>query len=455
MVRAGWIVALAGMTFLPVALTTWRADGSLARNLSVMLGVLGLSALVVVVLAPSRIRTLTQAFGVDQVMSLHRWLGILAIGTVMMHAVAAIAKSPGKLADPLVATSTAQVGWGSLLTLLLVGYTASRGRRPGARYELWARLHVALAAGGLVLGGLHVLWLGHLVDDPVMRVVLSLLALALLGVLSHRWVWRPLFSRQGAYVVYGCRREGPTVATLVLAPVHLRRGGMRFSPGQFVWLRLRRGVVGTEEHPFTIASSAQVTGRLELTIRADGDFTRAVGALPVGSKVWLDGPHGAFTAEDLSTDGLVLLAGGVGITPMMSMLRTLADRGDTRLHRIVVAQRGDEPLFENELAVLGRRLRLAVTPTNGRRIDAALLAGVLPDPAERQRLDYFVCGSPSVLAGSLAALEQLGVPATRVHTEQFGWTGPMPAPATAPGGRLSVAALTADHRRGPGRRIDV
>src|SRR4051812_41070893 len=99
-----------------------------------------------------------------------------------------------------------------------------------------------------------------------MRVCLSVLALALLGVLSHRWVWRPLLSRQGAYVVYGVRREGPTVATLVLAPVHLRRGGLRFAPGQFVWLRLRRGVVGAEEHPFTIASSAQVTGRLELTI---------------------------------------------------------------------------------------------------------------------------------------------------------------------------------------------
>ena len=104
----------------------------------------------------------------------------------------------------------------------------------------------------------------------------------LLAVLSHRWVWRPLFSRQGAYVVYGVRREGPSVSTLVLAPVHLRRGGMRFDPGQFVWLRLRRAVVGTEEHPFTIASSANVTGRLELTVRDQGDFSHRVAALQPG-----------------------------------------------------------------------------------------------------------------------------------------------------------------------------
>src|SRR5207244_589503 len=105
-----------------------------------------------------------------------------------------------------------------------------------------------------------------------------------------------------------------------------------------VWLRLRRGVVGTEEHPFTIASSANVTGRLELTVRDSGDFSAVLACLHTGSKVWLDGPHGSFTADVAPDgDGLVLLAGGVGITPMMSMLRTLAERSDTRTHRLVVA----------------------------------------------------------------------------------------------------------------------
>ena len=68
--------------------------------------------------------------------------------------------------------------------------------------------------------------------------------------------------------------------------------------------------------------------------------------------------------------------------------------------------------------------------TDGRRIDADLLAEVLPaEPAARQVLDYFVCGSPSVLAGSLAALDQIGIPAPRIHTEQFGWSGAIPLQA--------------------------
>jgi ferredoxin-NADP reductase len=126
------------------------------------------------------------------------------------------------------------------------------------------------------------------------------------------------------------------------------------------------------------------------------------------------------------------------------MLRTLADRGDEREHRLVVAERGDEPLFADELAALGRRLHLQVTRTGGRRIDAALLAEALPGAEARDRLDYFVCGSPSLMAGSLAALEQLGVPATRVHTEQFGWSGALPVadriPAITAGDTAAAAS---------------
>ena len=450
--RALWTAVLAALVVVPVVLMASRSGGtSVAGMLSVGLGLLALSLLVVVVVVPSRVRSMTRAFGVEKVIGLHRWLGILAIALVGLHLTVAIVNHPALL-NPFTATTPAKAGWSSVVALLLVGFVAARGRRPGARYEIWARMHVLLAGAALVLAALHVWWLQNLVADPVMRLALSALVLVLIGVLAHRWVWRPLFSRQGAYVVYGVRRESETVSTLVLAPVHLRRGGLRFAPGQFVWLRLKRGVVGTEEHPFTIASSATVTGRLELTVRDQGDFSGLLSTLRTGSKVWLDGPHGSFTAESATDSaGLVLLAGGVGITPMMSMLRTLADRGDPRTHRLVVAERGTEPLFADELTALARRLDLRVTRTEGRRIDAQLLAEVVP-VGELRVLDYFVCGSPSVLAGSLAALEQLGVPPARIHTEQFGWSGAIPVTGTADG--PTAGATLPEPRRGSrhGRR---
>lgn len=138
------------------------------------------------------------------------------------------------------------------------------------------------------------------------------------------------------------------------------------------------------------------------------------------------------------------------------MLRTLAERSDRRTHRLVVAERGAEPLFADELTALSRRLDLRVTRTEGRRIDAALLAEVVPDPAERQRLEYFVCGSPSIMTGSLAALEQLGVPPVRVHTEQFGWSGavPVPAPRDGTGPPATETGPTPRSRTAGRRRAD-
>ncbi|MEJ2869375.1 ferredoxin reductase family protein [Actinomycetospora sp. OC33-EN08] len=420
--RTVWTAVAALVVLGPVALYAWRAEGRPLSTVLVVAGLLGLVTMALTIVAPARLRSLTRTFGIDRIIRAHRLLGVVAIVAVLVHLATVVVRSP-RLLNPFAASTAVQWGWLATVCMVGVGLVAWRGRRSGRRYEVWARMHVLLAAAAIVLAAMHVFFLGDLLSDPVLRVVLSALALGFLALMFLRWVWRPLFSRHGAYVVYGVRPEGPSTATLVLAPVHLQRG-MRFHAGQFVWLRLRRSVLGTEEHPFTIASSAEVTGRLELTIRGSGDFSTTLASLPPGSKVWLDGPHGSFTAAPEAA-GLVLVAGGVGITPMMSMLRTLADQADPRPVHMIVAQRPDEPLFEPELASLARRLDLHVTRTAGRRVDAALLDDAVPGRG-RRHLDWFVCGSPSLLAGSLAAIEQLGVPAEAVHSEQFGWSGPIP-----------------------------
>ena len=102
--------------------------------------------------------------------------------------------------------------------------------------------------------------------------------------------------------------------------------GFRFAPGQFGWLTLWGSPFKITGHPFSFSSSAEVTdGRVEMSIRNLGDFTSAIHKVPVGQRVYLDGPYGAFTIGN-PADMHVLIAGGVGVTPMMSMIRTLADR---------------------------------------------------------------------------------------------------------------------------------
>ncbi|MFN2496145.1 MAG: FAD-binding oxidoreductase, partial [Pseudonocardiaceae bacterium] len=229
------------------------------------------------------------------------------------------------------------------------------------------------------------------------------------------------------------RPETDTVSTLVLQPHRNRHGqgfrSLEFAAGQFAWLRLEPSITA-QEHPFTIASSAHLGVWTEFTVRHTGDFTNQLGRLRPGSRVWVDGPHGAFTVDLQRTTGLVLIAGGVGITPMMSMLRTLAHRRDRRPHRLVVAARTvDDLLFRAELGRLQERLDLTIVellrrpPRDWRGasgdVDELLLAELLPGPFRRNQLDYFICGPPAMVTDVLMALDALDVPHPRIHTEQF------------------------------------
>jgi ferredoxin-NADP reductase len=153
-----------------------------------------------------------------------------------------------------------------------------------------------------------------------------------------------------------------------------------------------------------------------------------VGNLAPGDKVWVDGPHGAFSPDHHRSAGLVLIAGGVGITPMMSVLRNMAAQGDDREHLLFVgAQSVDELLFRDEIHTIANRIRLKVVELlvdppegwTGRTgfLNAEVLVAELPHA--REKLDYFLCGAPPMVVGVSAALRSIGVPANRLHTERF------------------------------------
>ena len=141
----------------------------------------------------------------------------------------------------------------------------------------------------------------------------------------------------------------------------------------------------------------------------------------IHTTVYLDGPHGAFTpdtspAGDRAAGGLVLIAGGSGIAPMLAILRTLADDRDQRRHRLVVSAPGRP--YAGELDALAALLDLEVTWLDGRWIDPALLREVLPESGLDQ-YGFFVCGPDAVITGTLAALDRLDVPAAAIATERY------------------------------------
>jgi predicted ferric reductase len=204
--------------------------------------------------------------------------------------------------------------------------------------------------------------------------------------------------------------------------------GFRFRPGQFGWLTVWGSPFQITAHPFSFSSSAAVSnGRVEMAIRELGDFTNDIAKVPVGRRVYIDGPYGAFTTGN-PADMHVLIAGGVGITPMMSMIRTLADQGDRRPVILLYGSKDwDAITFREELEVLTSQLDLTVVhvlenpPAGwaGERgfITADVLQRHLPAPYAEH--EYFICG-PNVMMDAIEnALGKLKVPMTKYHSERY------------------------------------
>lgn len=413
-VLGGWLSLLGVAILAPVALTVAVGSGNpmtLWSALAVMTGVQSAIALVFTLIAVARIRYLTSRLGIDGTMGAHRILGRAAVALATVHVLAVIADNPANvwLLDPSVAPGRAIAGTVALIVLvLIIGFAERRTIR---HYERWRWAHRLGALGALILIALHIWGLNRLINVPAWAVLLGVLAAAVLATTAWRWM-AP--SRRRQFLVSEIWAESETASTISLAPVGQP---LRFEAGQFAWLRLA-GEPWSEDHPFSV-SSAEDAEVLEFTFRHAGDWTSGpLRALRPGSPVWLDGPHGGMTlASARGAPGLVMVAAGVGLTPIVSILRTCADRGDGRPMHIVVPF--GELLFRDELDELARYLDLRIEDALPRRISPGALGSVLPDRAWVPAATFYICGPPRMVDDTRAALRTMNIPADRIRSERF------------------------------------
>ena len=395
---------------------------------SVALGYSGLAMMGLQFGLTARFRYVTEPWGEDVIYHFHRQISLVAVGLVVAHPVILVVVQPKLLApsNMLEAPLSAHFAVVSIFSVIALVVTALWRVALNLKYETWHITHLVLAVVAITAGVVHMAGSSFYLVDPWKQSLWIGLTIFWIGLLFYVRVVKPLFMLRRPYRVSEVRRERGDTTTLVMQPDG--HPGFRFSPGQFGWLTVWGSPFKITGHPFSFSSSAAVKGGcVEMSIRHLGDFTKEVQKVPVGKRVYLDGPYGAFTIGN-PADMHVLIAGGVGVTPMMSMIRTLADCADKRPVILLYGSKDWESItFREELEALKARLDLTVvhvlaTPPSGWTgeqgfINAEMFKRHLPPPYSDH--EYFICG-PNVMMDAIEkSLGEMGVPIAKYHSERY------------------------------------
>ena len=406
---------------LPPARAFWT-------EFSVALGYAGLAIMGLQFGLTARFRYVTEPWGEDVIYHFHREISLVAVGLVVAHPIILFVVRPELLAllNSIDAPWRARFAALSTYSLIALVVMALWRTKLKISYETWHLTHIALAVVAITAGIAHMVGWGFYLVDPWKRALWIGLALFWIGLLLYVRVVKPLFILRRPYRISEVRKERGDTWTLVMQPEG--HPGFRFRPGQFGWLTVWGSPFKITGHPFSFSSSAEASdGRVEMSIRNLGDFTSEVHKVPVNKRVYIDGPYGAFTMGD-PADMLVLIAGGVGITPMMSMIRTLADQGDKRPIILLYGSKDWASItFREELEALQARVDLKVVhvlevPPEGWTgekgfINAGVLKRHLPRPYADH--DYFICGPAIMMDAIEETLGELGVPLSKYHSERY------------------------------------
>jgi predicted ferric reductase len=427
-----------GKTLDPMPLT------DLLAAFSSWFAVVGMGLLAALGLLSGRFSWLTGRWSIDAVMRLHQRLARLVLTLFALHPflylVGEIRMGGGGLG----------LGFLALFALIAVVVMAvSRDELP-MRYETWRRSHGLLAIVSLALGLLHAQsggWLGKTIP----AVHWALVGFTAIGVAALAWIYlvRPWALMRRPFEVIGLELVADRTWSLRLRQVRGPR--FEYQAGQFAWIKTS-SAFDLHDHPFSIASApapttasatSTVTERpgpvvLEFLIKSVGDFTKALDRHCVlGQTVYVDGPYGTFGRGLVQTRRLLMVAGGIGLAPLLSVLRARRDwaalvdsrteTSETPETHLVVGHRHPGQFFlDHELTdrpgLCLRVDRLVTEPTaqwSGLvgQTDAQGLTPLLPD--DPSGWEVLVCGPPVMMQTVESVLMAHGFNRHQIHMETF------------------------------------
>ena len=294
------------------------------------------------------------------------------------------------------------------------------------KYNLQLLLHNFNVLAVLLLF-IHVM-LSSSAQDPLVKTIYILYFSIGMGFyLYHKLIRPSFFSKR--FLVERVIAESPSVSTLELRPANGKN--FAYDPGQFVFIKIADPAISKEEHPFSLTSQPANQKTITISIKKLGDWTKKVNEIKIGSTVLIDGPYGKFSPVNYDChNGIVLIAGGIGITPMLSILRHFAQTD--RKQKIILfwsVKTTADLIYDKEFKkLLAEMKNFTFVPVvsqanfsgeNGHINKEMIEKYIEANAYDADKLHYFFCGPESMWTAIEEILLAMKIEKKQMHRENF------------------------------------
>lgn len=425
------IVAYLAVVALPLILS-WIVGGpprAFHQELASGLGILAFSMILAEFVLSGRFKNISNGVGMDVTMRFHQVMARMALVFALLHPFLYQGTPAGgpRPWDPTrqltVTTDFSSLSTGIVAFLLLPSlvFLAIERTNLDYKYETWRLIH---GVGALLIALLllhHTVYAGRYGSQPLMTWLWVAMTGLAVGSLLYVYLIVPLLETGRGWRVTSVTRLTPKQWELTVSPDG--HSGFEYKAGQFVWLNVGHSSFSMKENPFSISSAPAARPEVSFMIKELGDFTRTIGQIRPGTRAYLDGPYGSLFVDDRDEPGVALIAGGVGLAPLLGILRQMRLTGDPRKVKLIYGNRTiDQIAYREELDAEDVSYVLSEPPENWRGdvgfIDGALMDRVFSSD-EITDWVFVMCGPAIMLDIVEEHLLNKGTPSHRVLSERF------------------------------------
>ncbi len=414
---------------------------SLNSSLPMVLGVLSYTWMLWQLILSARPKFIERHFGLDKMYRFHVMIALVSILFAYGHKLnkellfkpSTLTWLGGSALNIFIGVSVISIVfmWTKVQNKIKILRTLSKGLKKlkVLTYEKLKIVH-NLTILAVVLMQVHVLMTSAAKESVLIFNVYMFYFLIAVGFYVYHISIKVWLLEEKRYTVASVTQENPNTISIELTPNTLYT--FDYKPGQFAYFTFNSNDLPNETHPFSISSSPTDKSKLSFTAKNLGDFTNRLNHICIGDQVFVEGPFGGFShVENKSEESTVFLAGGIGITPIMSMIDYIASTDPNREVVLIWAVRTQSDFIKykhfKDLEQEMTHFKFIPIVSKGEqwsglkgRLDRVLLKETLLELSYiNASTGFYICGSPNFMESVLMNLNSLGIPRKQVYYEKF------------------------------------